>query len=38
MADMLFTSKRLKSEKIQQAGFTFQFPDVDSAMRDLFQK
>ena len=38
MADMLFTSKRLRSEKIQQAGFTFDFADIDSAMNDLFKK
>jgi len=36
MADMLFTSKRLKSEKIQHAGFTFLYPKVDAAMRQLF--
>lgn len=38
MADMLFTSKRLRSEKIQKAGFTFDFADIDSAMNDLFKK
>lgn len=38
MADMLFTSKRLRSEKIQKVGFTFIHADIDSAMNDLFKK
>lgn len=37
MSYLLFTSKNLSSEKIQKAGFEFQFPKVEEAIADLYQ-
>ena len=37
MAYLLFSSKNLSADKIQTLGFQFQFPEVESALRDLYQ-
>jgi uncharacterized protein (TIGR01777 family) len=38
MAVMLLKGSRISSDKIRNAGFTFQYPDLDSALQDLFSK
>jgi len=38
MAVMLLTGSRISSEKIQNAGFSFRFPDLDSAFLELYSK
>ncbi|MBI5916124.1 MAG: TIGR01777 family protein [Bacteroidetes bacterium] len=38
MADMLFDSTRVSSQKTEAAGFTFQFPDLLPALRDLLRR
>jgi hypothetical protein len=35
MADMILDSARVSSEKIQQAGFQFRFPQLRPALDDL---
>ncbi|MEA3460906.1 MAG: TIGR01777 family oxidoreductase [Bacteroidota bacterium] len=36
MAAMLLTGSRVASDKIRKTGFTFKFPDIDSALEDLY--
>jgi len=36
MAAMLLKGSRISSEKIREAGFKFKFPDLDSALKDLY--
>lgn len=36
MAVMLLEGSRVSSEKIQTAGYKFQFPDLDNAFKELF--
>lgn len=36
MSYLLFSSKNLSPKKIQNLGFIFQFPDVESALKDLY--
>lgn len=36
MSYLLFSSKNLSSEKIRKLGFTFQFPDIDKALANLY--
>ena len=36
MASMLLKGSRVSSEKIRKTGFSFQFPDIDSALQELF--
>ena len=38
MADVIFDSTRVSSEKIERAGFKFQFPDLVPALQDLIQR
>ncbi|MDF1573943.1 MAG: TIGR01777 family oxidoreductase [Bacteroidales bacterium] len=38
MSLMLLRGSRVSPEKIQAAGYTFLFPDLDSAFKDLFSK
>lgn len=38
MADMVLTGSQVSSKKIQQAGFQFQFPDLDQALKNLLKK
>lgn len=38
MAAMLLKGSRVSSEKIREAGFNFQFPDLESAFHDLISK
>jgi NAD dependent epimerase/dehydratase family enzyme len=35
LEDVLMASSRAIPEKLQQAGFSFRFPDVTSALLDL---
>lgn len=35
MADVVLTSSRVRSEKIQEAGFKFEFPELEDALKDL---
>ncbi len=37
MSYLLFTSKNLSSEKIQDSGFQFQFPKIEEAISDLYK-
>lgn len=37
MADAILSSSKVSAEKIEAAGFTFNFPDVDSALKDLLK-
>jgi len=37
-ADVLLKGPRVSAEKLLQAGFRFNFPDIDSALADLFRK
>lgn len=36
MAAMLLKGSRISSEKIRNSGFSFQFPDIDSALQELY--
>lgn len=36
MAYLLFSSKNLSADKIKTVGFQFQFPDLESALRNLY--
>jgi uncharacterized protein (TIGR01777 family) len=36
MADVVLNSNRVAAEKILSAGFPFEFPDVDAALRHIF--
>ncbi len=36
MAAMVLGGNRVSSQKIQKAGFEFEFPDLDPALKDLF--
>jgi uncharacterized protein (TIGR01777 family) len=36
MAAMLLKGSRISSEKIRNTGFSFQFPDIDSALQELY--
>ncbi|MCU0345668.1 MAG: TIGR01777 family oxidoreductase [Saprospiraceae bacterium] len=38
MADVVFDSTRVSSKKIEAAGFQFQFPDLQAALRDLLRR
>lgn len=38
MAVMLLKGSRISSDKIRNSGFTFQYPDLDSALQDLYSK
>ncbi len=38
MADIALLGKNVSCQKIQSAGFEFQYPDLQSALNDLFQK
>lgn len=38
MADLLLYGSVVSSKKIQQAGFTFQFPTLEKALADLFKR
>jgi uncharacterized protein (TIGR01777 family) len=37
MAAMLLYGSRISSEKIREAGFSFRFPDIESAFNELFK-
>ena len=37
MSDMLLKGSRVSSEKIIASDFTFKFPDIETALNDLFQ-
>jgi NAD dependent epimerase/dehydratase family enzyme len=36
MASMVLEGNWVSAEKIMAAGYRFQFPDLDSALQDLF--
>ncbi len=36
MSYLLFSSKNINSNKIQKLGFQFQFPNIESALKDLY--
>lgn len=36
MADIVLKGSRVSSEKIRNAGFDFRFPDLNSALRDIY--
>ena len=36
MSTMLLKGSRVSSDKIQAAGYTFQFPELESALKDVF--
>lgn len=38
MADVIFESTRVSSEKIEQTGFKFQFPELLPALKDLLHR
>jgi uncharacterized protein (TIGR01777 family) len=38
MADTIFESTKVASEKIEKAGFGFQFPHLEPAIRDLLER
>ncbi len=38
MADTILNSNRISAEKIQAAGFKFQFPELEGAVRDLIKR
>ncbi len=38
MADMLLFSTRVSSQKIEQQGFSFEFPELEGAIRDVLQR
>lgn len=38
MADTVFGSARVSSEKIEATGFTFLYPELVAALKDLFQR
>lgn len=38
MADVILNSNRISSEKIATAGFSFRFPKLDEALRDILEK
>jgi NAD dependent epimerase/dehydratase family enzyme len=35
MSVMLLNGNRVSSDKIEAAGYKFNFPDIDSALKDL---
>ncbi|UOV00129.1 DUF1731 domain-containing protein [Chryseobacterium daecheongense] len=38
LADALLKGSRVSSQKIQDAGFTFEYPDLQGALQDLLKK
>ena len=38
MSDMLLTGSRISNQKIESIGYTYQFPNLDSAFNELFSK
>jgi NAD dependent epimerase/dehydratase family enzyme len=36
MADMVLGGNRVSSQKIQKAGFEFEFPELKAALKDIF--
>ena len=38
MSELLFTNKKISSQKLIDAGFQFQFPDIQSALHDILKK
>ncbi|OFY24024.1 MAG: TIGR01777 family protein [Bacteroidetes bacterium GWF2_33_38] len=38
MAEIILKGSRVSSEKIQHAGFRFQFPNLENALRDLIEE
>lgn len=38
MHELLFGNKNISSQKIENQGFVFQFPDIDSALKDILNK
>jgi NAD dependent epimerase/dehydratase family enzyme len=38
MSDMLLTGSRISNEKIESIGFTYQFPNLESAFSELYSK
>ena len=38
MSDMLLTGSRISNELIESIGFTYQFPNLDSAFNELYSK
>jgi NAD dependent epimerase/dehydratase family enzyme len=38
MSGILLNGSRVSSDKIRASRYTFQFPDLESAMKDLLQK
>lgn len=38
MAEVVLSGSNVSSEKIQNQGFTFQFPDANSALKDLLER
>lgn len=38
MAQMLLTGSRISSDRIQKAGFIFRFPDLDTALQELYSR
>ncbi|MFN0016056.1 MAG: DUF1731 domain-containing protein, partial [Saprospiraceae bacterium] len=38
MADAVLFSNRVSAEKIVQAGFVFQYPELDSALAEIFRR
>jgi uncharacterized protein (TIGR01777 family) len=38
LAEIVLTGSKVSSKKIQQAGFQFQFPDLDQAIKNLLKK
>lgn len=38
MADVVLNSNRVSAEKMEAAGFEFQFPDVENALADLLKR
>jgi NAD dependent epimerase/dehydratase family enzyme len=38
MADLVLKGSKVSGEKIAQAGFTYQYPDLDGALTYLLRK
>lgn len=38
MADVILNSTRVRAEKIQKAGFDFEYPQLEPALRDILQR
>ena len=38
MADMLLSSQRCSSQKIQNAGYDFKYPELEGALREIYKK